>query len=469
MPYPTFELSIQKKCPDCGQSYVNFHKRCDSQGASYKDRKNKQKKVIRMRKIKEEEELDYKERLVSWDLETFPDPINSVHTVYASGYTKDNEYKQHYGANALQDTIDDFIQFENKIITAYNGSRFDFYFLLNKLIERGIKVKDLMISNGRIMSFSYGAFQKENTICDLYLFINSSLSGACKDFKIKNQKSSFEHSKMKTWEDVEKYRSEVEPYLKLDVLTLQELFETFNSFMYKIIKTNITNFKTISHLAYEIWTNMDPKTKGFIVEVPDEEKYAFIKLGTYGARCYPQQREYQSPYYEEIISGKMTYEELKNTDEFKHNSDVSSLYPASMSEYSYPVGKSRWSENPNVEYNNHKIGLYTINFIPPTNIRIPILPRKEEMSLIWSLEAGTGVYTNIDIKNAIENGYAVTFIDKCLVWDKAENIFGDYVRKFYELKVQAEADGNDVIKSITKLLLNALYGKQLQRAIHSEN
>ena len=99
------------------------------------------------------------------------------------------------------------------------------------------------------MGFTFG---NNNKVFDLYLFIMSSLDRACKDFKITNAKSTFDHKKMKTWDDVQTYRVEVEPYLKLDVLALKELFETFNDMIYALFETNITRYVTASHMGYEI-------------------------------------------------------------------------------------------------------------------------------------------------------------------------------------------------------------------------
>ena len=63
-----------------------------------------------------------------------------------------------------------------------------------------------------------------------------------------------------------------------------------------------------------------------------------------------------------------------------------------LCEVEYPVGKSRWSNNPEIEYNNNKCGFYLISFIPPKNITVPVLPRKREFGLEWSLLDGEGVY-----------------------------------------------------------------------------
>ena len=159
---------------------------------------------------------------------------------------------------------------------------------------------------------------------------------------------------------------------------------------------------------------------------------------------------------------------MKSGD-FIFNADASSLYPASMAgfehmEVEYPIGKSRWSDTPADEYANNKIGFYEINFIPPKDLRIPILPRRKlnngvNIGVEWSLYDGHGVYTSIDIKNAIEAGYQIQFINKALVYDKSGDVFSKYIKTFYELKGKAEKEGNDCLRSIAKLLLNSLYGR----------
>jgi len=82
--------------------------------------------------------------------------------------------------------------------------------------------------------------------------------------------------------------------------------------------------------------------------------------------------------------------------DFIFNADATSLYPASMKGFdlvnvSYPIGTSRWSDKPEEEWNNSKIGFYKIKFTAPKNIRTPILPRKWEFGIRWTLEDGEGV------------------------------------------------------------------------------
>jgi hypothetical protein len=268
---------------------------------------------------------------------------------------------------------------------------------------------------------------------------------------------------MQSWDDVKKYRSEVEPYLKLDVMGLKELFETFNDMIYELEGTNITRFMTTSQMGYAIWQNLNDK----IIEIPKcLEKMDYIQQAVYGGRCYPHQQLYKSEFYDDVKAGEMKYSDVIESEskDFIFNADASSLYPASMSGFdhmkvSYPIGFSRWSDDPLVEWKAKKIGFYEVKFYPPTDIRIPILPRRRvenglNVGVDWSLTPGQGVYTSIDILNGHEAGYKFKFVGKCLVYDQAGDVFSKYIKRFYKLKGEAEKEGNDSKRSIAKLMLN---------------
>ncbi len=215
--YYSYEVVTYRNCDKCGTHLLstnNAHK-CSKEKMSFFNSKISEKKdMVTSNKI-EQEKLDY-EKVVHWDLETFQPEVDGIrHEIYASGFY-DKKYKVYYGKDAAEKTIDKFMLFENRIISAYN---------------------------------------------------------ACDDFKIKNAKTELEHAKFKSWDDVETHKDEVLAYLKMDVLGLKELFETFNDVIYDIEKTNITKFITCSHMGYEIWRNMMDK----IVEIPkDLEKMDYI-------------------------------------------------------------------------------------------------------------------------------------------------------------------------------------------------
>lgn len=457
-------IETLEKCPICGDQNIKTktHKCNLKQTSFYQKQKCKKHNMVSVRNI-EKPKINYDD-VIHFDLETFQPTTH--HEPYACGWYN-KEYKVKYGKDCIDTFIADISKMEKKIISAYNGSGFDFFMLIRKITDMGITVEDIILTNGKVMTFKFG---NENRIFDLYLFINSSLDKACKDFKIKNAKSSFDHTKIKTWDDVDKHEKEVLPYLKLDVLGLKELFETFSDMIYEMKHINITNYVTLSHMAYEIWASMLTN----VVEIPNNlEKYDFIKQGTYGGRCYPMQKRFKSKHYDDVVNKNMTYKQLLETGDFIFNADATSLYPASMKgtehlQISYPTGNSRWSNNPNEEWKNGKIGFYKITFCPPKDIRTPILPRKINLGIRWSLEDGVGVYTSVDIQNSIDAGYKVEFIEKCLVWDSSSDVFGQYIEEFYKLKEDAEREGNNVKRSIAKLMMNALYGKTLQKAIFNK-
>ena len=424
----------------------------------------KKQSLVSMKKCKEPAVID-SDRMIFFDLETFQESIS--HVPYACGYTQGlQEVQIDYGKDCMNNFVDMLLRCKDKYITAYNGSGFDFYFLIDILNGRNTDVKNIIMNNGAILSFEFG---ENNKVFDLYRFINCSLEDACNGFKIENVKMKFDVLKIQSWDDSEEHEMEVRPYLKYDVLALRELFFTFNNTMYNLEQINITSYLTLSHMAYRIWqSNLDE-----LVEIPNDlEKYNFIRQAIYGARTYPQKRNFESKHHQDVVEGKMTYEELKKTGEYIYNADVTSLYSAVMKgvpgicEVKYPTGFSRWSDEPEKEYNDQKLGFYEVLFSCP-DIRIPVLPRKKSNidGLEWSLLDGKGIYTNVDIENAISSGYTVEFIGACLVWDTSGDVFGTYVDRYYEMKAKAETEKNPTVRSIAKLLLNSIYGKMLQRSI----
>ena len=179
------------------------------------------------------------------------------------------------------------------------------------MTEKDINVTNIIINNGKVISFTFGNKDKQNKIFDLYLFISSSLDNACSSFKVDEElaKTYFDHSKITGWDAVEKCKNEVLPYLKNDVLSLKELLQKFNSIIYSKFKVNITKFVTLSHLGYNIWQKTlrpkkKEKTKGYAIEIPkDIEKYNFISKSIYGGRTVPLKQSFISKHYDEVVNG----------------------------------------------------------------------------------------------------------------------------------------------------------------------
>ena len=448
-------IKKQKKCKDCGTVYYDKHECNKSKVRFYKFR-NKERIVKKRTRIIKKEPLDYS-NTIYFDFETFVPKDKKSFEVYACGYfnTETQQADRFYGKNALTQFVKYMCSQKGKTFIAHNGSRFDNYFLITELIKTGNTPKDIILNNGALMSFKFG---ENNKMLDSINFLMCPLGKAGKSFGLdpKFWKSDFNHSKIKSWEDTQTHKNEVVDYLDLDVLCLKYAWEKFSDKMFDAFKVHTQDFITTSSMAYAIWTNSMDET----IYLPDEEELEFVRKSIYGANVYPTQKHYKSTQHDDLMSGKIKYDEL--TDYLKIM-DVVSLYPTSMTNI-YPVGKSKWT----TEYNSCIMGIWEIDFEPPKDIFTSQLPRKVNGGIVHSLESGSGVYNSIDIKRAVDAGYKITKVHKGLIWEAEATPFRDYVLNGFELKNKAREEGDAVMYAISKLLLNGLYGKTLQRPIYNK-
>lgn len=446
----------QQKCPDCRRCFYEKHT-CDPADVAFINARRKGKRLVQPQKTKIKTEAPDFKNIIYFDFETFTPPDKPQFEVYASGYYNlaTGEADRFYGKNALKDFVDYIIKQENKIFIAHNGSRFDNYFLFQEMIDRGVPPQKIIMNNGAIMSFQFG---KGNKAIDSINFLMCPLGSAGEAFKIPKEywKSEFNHSKIKTWEDTEKYKDEVIAYLDLDILCLKKVWEAFSQKIYEAFNIWTTDFITTSSMAWCIWVNNNDQE----IFLPNEKELEFIRRSTYGANVYPVKKHFKSEQYDKVISGELKYKDI--TDYLKIM-DVVSLYPTSMLN-EFPIGNPRWTTD---KSDTDKMGIWEINFKPRKDLIVSQLPRKVDGGIIHSLEDGTGVYNSVDIARAKDAGYEIEYI-RGMVWDKTWKIFSNYVNNGFDLKNKAREEEDDVMYAISKLLLNGLYGKTLQRPIYLE-
>lgn len=449
-----------KKCYSCGKKYRNVHTECvPSKKLFYEQQIHSDgKKWVKSSEYKKKKKYCEND-VIFFDIETFPDPINKAHICYAVGWWVNGNYYQEYGRDSMKKFVDHILMFKNKHICAYNGARFDFYPLMNEILKRGEEIEKHVMNNGRIISLCFG---KKLKVFDLCLFVQSDLNNAVEDFLGREDgKIDFDHTKMNSWEAVEKYRDEVEPYLKNDVELLREVYVCFSDMVHDLEGVNIVDFCTLSHMAYDLWTMTVEKKSVEIFE--DKTKYDYVSGAIYGGRCYPMKQSFVSSFFNK---DDVDYNQVKESGDYLFNADATSLYPASMRQGSYPKGLSRWSDNGREEFDSGKIGFYSVKWdCPDKKKRVAVLPvRAKGGGMMQSIEGGEGVYTNVDIENAVECGYTFEFLGKCLVWDEVHTeLFDEYVDKYFDIKNKNSGeDGNKSLRKIAKLMMNALYGKMLQ-------
>lgn len=139
--------------------------------------------------------------------------------------------------------------------------------------------------------------------------------------------------------------------------------------------------------------------------------------------------------------------------------DVNSLYPFVMLNFSYPVGRMYNEKNINKEGYSYAVIKAPYNYIP-------YLSFYYNNKLIFPWGTFAGYYTNFELRQAKKHGYEVEIIDGW-VCDETENLFEDYVKKFYQMRIEAKKNNNKTLDTFAKILLNSLYGKFGQNPIRA--
>lgn len=140
--------------------------------------------------------------------------------------------------------------------------------------------------------------------------------------------------------------------------------------------------------------------------------------------------------------------------------DVNSLYPSVMRK-KFPVPHSvKKVYNPDIHYVLNYEGVTECEVkSPPLNI--PLLPIKIKGKLIFPVGKFKGTWNNVELRKALQLGYTINPINQ-IIYTETFYPFKSYVDKFYEMRLKAKKDGNNM-ELIYKLLLNSLYGKFAQK------
>src|SRR2546425_11935527 len=99
--------------------------------------------------------------VINVDFETFSTDETNYHSVYAVGFTlycsnKTDDVKIYYGMDSLDKFINNLLQMEDTILNAYNGSGFDFYFILNKMLDtQKFEIHNMVLNNGKLMNLEF--------------------------------------------------------------------------------------------------------------------------------------------------------------------------------------------------------------------------------------------------------------------------------------------------------------------------
>tara|TARA_R110002012_G_scaffold322066_1_gene554451 strand:- start:469 stop:4143 length:3675 start_codon:yes stop_codon:yes gene_type:complete len=134
-------------------------------------------------------------------------------------------------------------------------------------------------------------------------------------------------------------------------------------------------------------------------------------------------------------------------------------------------------EQPQHIISDYAWGIYIVDIVFIPKHIIPVLPQKNEKGhTCWDLVCRENQhYTTIDLEEGIAKGYRFT-IKKALVYKSAKCFLAPFVKKVYAIKKQEDVYKNSDDEAIRqkynpakrmsiKIMLNALYGKMIQRPI----
>ena len=202
--------------------------------------------------------------------------------------------------------------------------------------------------------------------------------------------------------------------------------------------------------------------------------------------------------------------------------DVTSLYPSVQFEQAFPLGHpiiiTEIFETNLQEYVDKYRGYIRCDVLAPKGLFIPILPCKINSKLHFTLcrkcsELGakkclhkdcdrqlTGTWSTPELKMALLHGYIIVYIYEIWHWNSwCDNVFKDYIKTFYKTKICAsgfpsscvtdaekqeyveninrqenwalkvhDIKKNKGLRTISKALLNSLWGKLAERLVHDK-
>lgn len=376
----------------------------------------------------------------------------------------------------------------------HNGSGYDFNLLLPyiceampknslEVLKRGTKILTAKIKNRPVLHLR-----------DFFLFCQTSLSRLCKDFRVPDEiaKGDFDHTKIKTWEDVEQHIQEATDYCRNDVLALEDVFKKFSTAMRKIAPVHVHSSITIAGHAYSVWKNITPKEILDNIHVPQKEDYEDLRKCYFGGRVLPTLARYDSSL--DVVQDDFDEDGLFNrVDDFARNLDylvmvdVVSLYPSVMMDEDMPFGpmtktvytRGGRSETAlllmlNGDLKNKKDymfrGCFKVDVTCPNDHYIAYLMEKdEEGNNVQTLNPKKETwYAGPDLWEATRLGYTITRVHESMVWRERKNVFKEYITRLFELKDRHKEDKTNALYQCAKYLMNSLSGKFGQKDTDNE-
>jgi len=455
------------------------------------------------------ENQDWVENIYVSDFETYPDE-RGFQTVYAAAVapisslidpdklSEDNITHEFWGQNTIELFFDWLLSFgelgkkeKPKIFCIfYNGSKFDFWFILQEAVHRGYRPSKIMKCHktNKIMSLVIGKVK----LWDLCLFTLCKLSDLCNDFKIPGNfhKQEYDIGKIKSMAIANENKTDIQKYLRFDVLSLGLCYIVFAKQIWDTFQINVINAITLSHLAFVIWSSRfmtQEELKHMKLVGPTE--YNFLRMALYGGRVTPQKPICLSSMYDteeftnwpnlsEARRRKFIDDNLTNQTALKYV-DANSLYPFTGYSCKFPAGGFYWFKDydQHMKMLNHmnegnlssaelyyiQRSFFKVDVECPNDLLIPFLFSKDEHGkLAQNLHKKIAqVYDGFSLLHAAKLGYKVTNFYEGLRFGRLVTCLKAFMEKLHKLK--QENRDNPAAYAIYKYIMNGLTGKYNQK------
>lgn len=143
--------------------------------------------------------------------------------------------------------------------------------------------------------------------------------------------------------------------------------------------------------------------------------------------------------------------------------DVNSMYPYVMTVAPVPTKLIGVQNDVSPQEIIDTLDEYSYVAEVVVNTEYPIYPCKSNLGTLWKVGYFRTSLCEPELRIALANGH-IDYIYKVAKYEKAI-IFDEYIKDLYSLRQTFKREGNEVYSTLTKLLMNSLYGKFGQ---HSE-
>ncbi|ARE31880.1 DNApol [red squirrel adenovirus 1] len=260
--------------------------------------------------------------------------------------------------------------------------------------------------------------------------------------------------------------------VKVTYKLVQKLCDSYSQFIREDVKLPLSHFNilqrpTISSNSHAIFRQIlykQVKTQktnmGTAILAPSKEMYEYVRQSIRGGRCYPTFiGVLTEPIYVYDICGM-------------YASALTHPFPSGqpLAPYDRNIAIIQWQNklnNPSqIDYFNTELlpGIFTIDADPPSEEWTDTLPpfcSRKGGRLTWTNESLRGeICTSIDMITLHNRKWKLRIIpdERCTIFPEWKCLCKDYVQLNIKAKEKADAAKNQTVRSIAKLLSNALYG-----------